>query len=127
MNNNDLKSEISNGMSTYFEAKDNFRFLTSENKILVANTANSMAKLPNNSPIKQYIDSQLDNYYQYTKEMGNTNSMNDIDELRQRGPARALVKTEQQPTSSRAAFINIAILLYGVVNIGIILAIAFMK
>lgn len=126
-NNNNLKDEISNGMATYFEAKDSFNFLTSENKILVTNTENSIAKLPDNSPVKQYINQELDNYYERTKEMGNISSMNNVDELRQGGPVRALVKTEEPPASSRAAFINIAILLYGVINIGIILAIAFMK
>lgn len=125
-NNNNLNSEISNGMATYFEAKDNFNFLTSENKILVTNTENSIAKLPDGQ-IKQYINQELDNYYERTKEMGNISSMNNVDELRQGGPVRALVKTEEPPASSRAAFINIAILLYGVINIGIILAIAFMK
>ncbi len=127
MNDNNLKNEITNGMNTYFEAKDNFNLLTSENKILVTNAGNSIAKLPDNSPIKQYINSELDNYFERTKEMGNINSMDNVDELRQGGPIRALVKTEQPPASSRAAFVNLAILLYGVLNIGIILAIAFMK
>lgn len=126
-NSNNIKSDISNGMATYFEAKDNFNLLTSENKILVTNTENSIARLPESSPIKQYISQELDNYYAQTKEMGKINSMNNVDELRQGGPVRALVKTEEHPNSSRAAFINMAILLYGVVNIGIILAIAFMK
>ena len=40
----------------------------------------------------------------------------------------AIIPEEETPTkSSRAAFINIAIILYGVLNIGIILAIALMK
>ena len=41
---------------------------------------------------------------------------------------RALVKKEESPLSlPRAGYINIAILLYGTLNIGIILAIALMK
>ena len=43
-------------------------------------------------------------------------------------PVRALVKKEESPLSlPRAGYINIAILLYGTLNIGIILAIALMK
>lgn len=43
-------------------------------------------------------------------------------------PVRALVKKEEAPLSlPRAGYINIAILLYGTLNIGIILAIALMK
>lgn len=43
-------------------------------------------------------------------------------------PVRALVKKEEAPLSlPRAGYINIAILLYGVLNIGIIVAIALMK
>lgn len=44
------------------------------------------------------------------------------------GPSLALVKKEESPLSlPRAGYINIAILLYGVLNIGIIVAIALMK
>lgn len=44
------------------------------------------------------------------------------------GPKLTLVKKEEAPLSlPRAGYINIAILLYGTLNIGIILAIALMK
>lgn len=44
------------------------------------------------------------------------------------GPKLALVKKEEHPLSlPRAGYINIAILIYGILNIGIILAIALMK
>jgi len=44
------------------------------------------------------------------------------------GPKLSLVKKEEAPLSlPRAGYINIAILLYGTLNIGIILAIALMK
>lgn len=127
MNTNNLKSEIDNGMNIYFKAKDNANILTSENKILLTNTENSIANLPESSPIKQHINSQIDTYFAHTKEIGNVNAMNNADDLRQGVAIRALVKQEETPHSSRAAFVNMAILLYGVLNIGIILAIAFLK
>ena len=44
------------------------------------------------------------------------------------GPKLALVKKEEAPLSlPRAGYINIAILLYGTLNIGIILALALLK
>ena len=57
--------------------------------------------------------------------------MNETDELRQ-GNALVRIKNETTAlvptkTSSRAAFVNISILLYGVINIGLILALALMK
>jgi len=44
------------------------------------------------------------------------------------GPIRALVKKEEGPFSlKKAGYINLAILLYGTLNIGFIIAIALMK
>lgn len=46
----------------------------------------------------------------------------------EKGLTRALVKPEEKPFSlPKTGYINILILLYGTLNIGIILAIAFMK
>lgn len=121
--NNNLGTIIDSHMDTYFKAKDHANLLTGDNKTLVAQTENHIANLPEQSEMKKFINNRLDKYYETTKELGKIDSMNNADTLRQGGPTRALVPT----TSSRGAFINIAILLYGVINIGIILAIAFMK
>lgn len=124
--NNNLENEVKNYMGTYFKAIDNRHYLTGDNSNLVAQTESIITSLPEGA-LKTTINNELDNYYEHTKEIGNVSSMNNADTLRQGGPVRALVKKEETPISSRAAFINLAILLYGVVNIGIILAIAFMK
>jgi len=74
--------------------------------------------------MKNIINNEIDKYFATTKELGG--NLKPVDELKQ-GPVRALVKKEETPKSSRAAFINVAVLVYGILNIGIILAIALMK
>ncbi len=120
---NDLATNVKKYMNTYFKA-DESPYLTEDNRMLLAQVKNSIATLPDNSFVKQIINSEIDRHFAETKELGG--NLNRVDELKQ-GPVRALVKREDTPRSSRAAFINVVILLYGILNIGIILAIAVMK
>lgn len=126
-NPNSLEQVVSSYMDTYFNSKDNSQYLTSDNQMLLGQVEMHIASLPTTSPLKKIIDTKIDNYYATTKELGKTNSMNNADELRQQAnPTRMLIKTEA-PKSSRSAFINVAVLLYGIINIGFIIAIAFLK
>jgi len=119
---NDLESAVKHYMELYFIAKDS-PYLTEDNRTLLGQVSNNIATLPEKSYMKTLINSEIDKYFATTKELGG--NLNNADELKQ-GPVRALVKKEE-PRSTRAAFINVAVLLYGILNIGIILAIALMK
>ncbi len=126
-NSESLNDAISRSMQVYFKAKENNRYLTEDNKILVSNTEYYISSIPNNHPFKQVINNEINNYYLKAKELGQTENRNNADELRQTGQTRALVKQEEVSPSRRAAFINVAILIYGSLNIGFILAIALLK
>lgn len=121
-NRNDLETIVNHYMSLYFKAKES-PFLTEDNRTLLGQVDNNIAALPEKSYMKTLINGEIDKYFATTKELGG--NLSNADELKQ-GPVRALVKKEE-PKSTRAAFINVAVLLYGVLNIGIILAIALMK
>ena len=119
-------------MRTYFIAKDSTN-LTENNKILLSQAEFVISSLPDDSDMKKIINEIIDREFDNTKMMGNTKSLAVADSLKQQGqaPVRALtlVKKEEYPLASnnKAAFINIAILLYGIVNVGLIMAIALMK
>lgn len=121
--NNDLEAQIKKYMHLYFTAKESNK-LTEDNVTILSQVGNNIAVLPEESYLKSLINSEIDKYFAATKELGK--NIETADELKQ-GPVRALVKKEETPKSSRAAFINVAVLLYGILNIGIILAIALMK
>ncbi len=124
---NNVEQTINTYMDTYFNAKDNSEYLTSDNRMLLGQVEMNIATLPENSPLKGLINNKIDDFYATTKELGKTTSMHNADVLRQQdGQTRMLVKSEA-PKSSRAAFINVAVLLYGILNIGFIIAIAFLK
>ena len=127
MENKELTTEIKKQMARYFRAKDKFHLLTDENKMIVARVENSIAALPENSVIKPAIDKEIDSYFAETKELGDTKNMAIADKIKQESGMALVRKKEEHPLSSRAAFINVAILIYGVLNIGFILAIALMK
>ena len=124
-----MQEEIKEYMDMYFKAKDNTNFLTEDTKVLLSQTEFYIASLPEQAEIKKIIDGIIDDKFADTKMLGDVASLAGVDELKQQGPVRALVKKEEYPlaTSSKAAFINIAILLYGIVNVGLVLAIALMK
>jgi len=121
--NNSLESTVKAYMQLYFKAKES-PFLTEDNRTLLGQVSSNIAILPENSYMKNIINNEIDKYFATTKELGG--NLKPVDELKQ-GPVRALVKKEETPKSSRAAFINVAVLVYGILNIGIILAIALMK
>lgn len=127
-NNVSLNDAISQSMRVYFNAKEKSRYLTEDNKILVSNTEYYISMVPNNHPMKQLINQEINNYYARAKELGQNENRSNADELRQKDQTRALVKKEESIVGSRrSAFINIAILIYGSLNIGFIIAIALLK
>lgn len=123
----DLNFEIENGMKTYFKAKEKSRYLTEDNRTILGNLEYFISSIPNNHPFKQVINNSINQYYLRAKQAGEAENRNNADELRQTGQVRALVKQEETLPSRRAAFINVAILIYGSLNIGFILAIALLK
>ena len=131
-NNEEMRQIIDKFMQTYFIAKDSTN-LTENNKILLSQAEFVISSLPDDSDMKKIINEIIDKEFDNTKMMGNTKSLAVADSLKQQGqaPVRALtlVKKEEYPLASnnKAAFINIAILLYGIVNVGLIMAIALMK
>ena len=125
LNKEDLENKITNYMNLYFSVKDSFTNLTEDNKILISNIENMIASLPKESVIGNIVNKKLDEYFELTKTIGDT-----------KGKTMALVLKnkhlpslieEDEPVRANAGFINMAILLYGILNIGIILAIAFMR
>lgn len=125
---NDLNDNIKRCMQQYFKAKDNFQYLTEDNKILVGQVENYIGILPPDNPVKQTIDEELDRYFSTTKELGDTKNMQIADNLRQQTAPLALVRTKpEDKVSSKAAFINVVILLYGMLNIGFIVAVALIR
>ena len=125
LNKEDLENKITNYMNLYFSVKDSFTNLTEDNKILISNIENMIASLPKESVIGNIVNKKLDEYFELTKTIGDT-----------KGKTMALVLKnkhlpslieEDEPVRAKAGFINMAILLYGILNIGIILAIAFMR
>ena len=127
----EVEKNLSNYMNLYFTAQDSFHNLTDFNKNRLESIKITIASLPKTTPMGISINLKLDEYFEITKNIGDTRNMNETDELRQ-GNALVRIKNETTAlvptkTSSRAAFVNISILLYGVINIGLILALALMK
>lgn len=126
LNEEELKNQITNYMNLYFSIKDSFNALTEENKILISNVDNLITTLPKETIVGSLVNKKLDEYFEMTKTIGD-----------EKGTTMALVlKNKNQPSLieedvptyyPKAGYINIAILIYGIINIGIILAIAFMK
>ena len=123
----ELNNRIKENMQLYFKAKDGFQYLTEDNKILVGQVENYIAILPSENPVKKTIDGELDKYFSKTKEVGDLSGMQIADDLRQTQPLALVREKKEEKPSSRAAFINIAILLYGMVNVGFIIAMALIR
>lgn len=122
--NEEVKHRLENGMDLYFEMKENESRLNEPNRMLIAQTESVMASL-NNDEMKSFIDGKLEKYDQ-AHDIGYNNTA-DLPIVTVIHP---LVRKRSNPEAtkvSRAGFINTAILLYGIINIGIILAIALMK
>ncbi len=127
INKDDLEMEITDYMNLYFSVKDSFHYLTEDNKILIGNIETLIATLPKESILGSIINRKLDEYFEITKEIGNSKGKGMVLELKNKS-VPAMIPEEDVPTrSSKAAFINVAIIIYGVLNIGFILAIALMK
>ena len=125
INANDLELKINNYLKLYFKIKESFNNLTEDNKILISNIDNLIATIPHDTAIGNYINKKLDEYYELTKTIGD-----------EKGKSMALVLKnknlpsliEEEPIKiGKAGFINVAILIYGLINIGIIIAIALLK
>ena len=125
-NTDDLENKVTNYMNLYFSAKDSFSELIEDNKILIGNLETLIATLPKETMLGTLINRKLDEYFEITKEIGDKKGKGMVLELKNKN-VPTILPEETPAKSSRAAFINIAIILYGVLNIGIILAIGLMK
>lgn len=122
-----LENNVTNYMNLYFSVKDSFRYLTEDNKMLIGKIELNIAETPKDSPTGKLINQKLDEYFEITKEMGDSKGKGMVLELKNKNLPAVVPEEEQFTRSSKAAFVNIAIIIYGVLNIGIILAIALMK
>ena len=124
-----MQEEIKKYMDTYFKAKDNSSLLTEDNKVLLSQVEFYIASMSEQAEIKKLIDEIIDDQLADTKKLGDVKNLAIADDLKQQQvQVRSLVKKEEYPLASkRAAFINIAILLYGIINVGLVLAIALLK
>lgn len=122
----DLENTISNYMSLFFRVKEEFSTLTEDNKILVSNVENLMANLPKETAIGSLINKKLDEYYELTKTMGDEKGKTMALVLKNKN-LPSLIEEEDTVRMGKAGYVNIAILLYGILNIGMIIAIAIMK
>ena len=122
-----LEEKITNYMNLYFIAKDSFQYLTDDNKSLVGRAEIEIANTPKDSLKGKIVNRKLDEYFEITKEMGNPKGKVLKREMQDLKNLPVPVQEEVPIRSSKAAFVNIAIIIYGVLNIGIILAIALMK
>lgn len=121
-----LDLETTDYMNLYFSIKDSFHYLTEDNKILIGNIETLIATLPKETILGSIVNQKLDEYFEITKKVGDSKGKGMVLELKSKN-IPAMIEEEQPIRSSKAAYINIAIVLYGVLNIGIILAIALMK
>ena len=123
-----LKSIVDGHMSRYFNAKDNSHLLMEENKILLGQIEYDITTIPQDNPLKKLIDNKLDEYANKNKQLGNTGNVLFADDLKQQANPLVLSRVKKDNSmSSRAAFVNVAILLYGILNIGFILALALIR
>ena len=98
-----------------------------DNKILVGNIETLIATLPKETVVGSLVNEKLDEYFEITKEIGDSKGKGMVLELKNKNVPAIIPEDGARARSSKAAFINIAIIIYSVLNIGIILAIAIMK
>ena len=122
-----LDAQVTDYMNLYFIIKYSFHYLTEDNKILTGNIETLIATLPKETLLGKVINQKLDEYFEATKQIGDSKGKGMVLELKNKNVPSILPEESAPSRSSKAAFINIAIVLYGVLNIGIILAIALMK
>lgn len=126
ISNAELENSITNYMNLYFSMKESFHSLVDDNKILLNNIETLIATLPKETLIGTIVNNKLDAYLEMTKTMGDEKGKTMALTLKNKN-LPSLIEEEEPMTLPKAGYINIAILLYGIINIGIILAIAFMK
>lgn len=114
-------------MNLYFSVKDSSHYLTEDNRILIGSLDTLIANLPKETPIGLLINQKLDEYFEITKEIGDTKGKGMVLELKNKNVPAIIPEEEPTRKLGKAAFVNVAIILYAVLNIGIILAIALMK
>ena len=122
---NDIKEKTINFTNLYLKFKDEEYVLTEDNKILLANLDHMIASLPEISLMKTWINERIDNYYVETKTINDVKGKALALELKKNLPS--LIEKEPRSSISKAGFINALMLIYGIANIGIILAIAFIR
>ena len=122
-----IDNQITDYMNLYFSIKDSFQYLIEDNKILIGNIETLIATLPKETIVGSLVNQKLDEYFEITKEIGDTKGKGMVLELKNKNVPAIMPEEEMPVRSSKAAFVNIAIIIYGVLNIGIILAIALMK
>lgn len=127
MNKDEVERQIGTYMELYFSAKDSASALTEDNRSLLGNIEVLIAGLPKETPIGSIVSEKLDEYFERTKELGDAKGKGMVLELKNKNLPSIIEEEQNIKESSRAAFINVAILLYGILNVGIIIAIAFMK
>lgn len=126
LNKDELENNITNYMNLYFSIKESFNDLTEDNKILMSNIENLIASLPKETIVGSMVNKKLDEYFEMTKTMGDEKGKTMALILKNKN-LPSLIEEEVPSRYTKAGYINIAILIYGIINIGIILAIAFMK
>lgn len=130
-------SEIANSTRTYYEGVNQKNDLT-EKALYSLNKFENVVMVPYhagrlNSSFITAIDAGKKLYFdEHPEKVNISNDLTRTAEMQavhgEDGPVRALVKKEEGPFPlKKTGFINLAILLYGTLNIGIILAIALMK
>lgn len=122
-----LNNQLTNYMNLYFSVKESLHYLTEDNKILIGSLETLIASLPKETPIGTLINQKLDEYFEITKEIGDTKGKGMVLELKNKNLPTMIPEEEPLMKSKKAAFVNVAIILYAVLNIGFILAIALMK
>ncbi len=121
-----LDNKVTNYMNLYFSIKDSFHYLTEDNKILIGTLETLIATLPKETLLGSMVNQKLDEYFEITKQIGDSKGKDMVLELKSKN-VPTLIEEDVPARSSKAAFVNIAIIIYGVLNIGFILAIALLK
>ncbi|MBE6154459.1 MAG: hypothetical protein E7163_02660 [Firmicutes bacterium] len=124
INKEDLENNINSYMKLYFEAKENFNKLTDDNKMLITNIEIMIASMPKETIMGTIVNNKLDEYFRLTQTIGDTQGKAMIRELKNKNLPSLI---EDVPPKTKAGFINFAILLYGILNIGFIIATALLR
>ena len=126
INNDELELKVSNYMSLYFSIKESFSLLTEDNKIFISNMETLIATTPKETAIGAIVNKKLDEYLELTKTIGDEKGKTMALVLKNKN-LPSLIEEDVPVRITKAGYINIAILLYGMINIAFIVAVALMK